>query len=285
MKKSLISVFIITLLVITAIQIAFVSDAADDETATVDGYIKINGTFSENKDIIITFYDSADDLQPIQKRGINENGYFSLNVPGGIKSADCMISFSLNGHSVENLPKTITDDSIEYKGEIFYRMSNEFAGGTIEAGHVYSLCERDLHSISIISTYGVVTGKVIADTVTPVGLNDVNVLVMDGDKIITSTITSNGGKFTIGMCPTGTYTIKFTTNGYGDVSETIIIEQGKTVNVPDVVMIKTADINGLSFVQIAMIVGFAIAMLALLLSIIGFITLRSGKRVIVYKKN
>lgn len=279
MKKVLVALAVCAVIAMSLIPTA---SADKSDSAVIDGFIMINGTFSENKDITITFY--TENVNYVRVVGIDKEGHFSIEVPGNIKSDKCLISFKLNGCSVSSLPSTITEDSVKTGDEVCYRLSKDFAGGTISAGQSYTLCGKGLHSITMNSTFGTVKGIVMTNSEKPVGINDVKVTLMDGDTVKMVVTTSKGGRFSMDNCPTGTYTIKFSASGYSDVSETIIVENGVTHQMT-VTMERSGVVSGLNIVQITMIVCGVIAGILILVAIVGFLLNRlSGKDFIFYKK-
>ena len=279
MKKALIIAAVLVMLAIAAVPL---SDADGGETATIDGYVMISGKFVKNNDIVIAFYES--DVNFVRTVGIDEDGHFSIEVPGNVSSSDCQISFTLKGYSVSTLPSTISGAYEKVGSEIRYYLSESFAGGTIAAGGTYSLCMKDVRAVSMNSSSGSIQGSVLTNSEKPIGVNDVKVTLMDGNTVKTVVTTSRGGKFSIDDCPTGTYELVFSAPGYKSVTKEVTVEEGVTETV-NVTIEKDTIANGLTFIQITMIVCGSIAALLIVIAIIGFVMNRSGKHFIIYKKN
>ncbi len=276
-SKILLSLFAAALVVISIPLIDTVS--ADDSSATVEGYLKINGVLSSNDSVVITVYyplSGSSEFGRKSTTGIDSEGHFAVSgIPGGTNSGDCLISFSLNGYSMCNLPSQV-ESNYEYKdNRICYHLSSSI--GQLKEKVTYTLGDSDLHSFAMFSSFGSVSGRVVADTSAVAGLNGASVVIKNArGSVIASAATSDGGYFQIDKCPTGEYKISVSMNGYVTVNGTVTVNQAETTLLEDARMVKdrgplNMDLNHILMVLAAIITVAIVAFTA-------YHTVRSKKK-------
>ena len=278
---------IVLMMVICIVPMAADGSSADDNTATIDGYIKIDNVFQKNDDLTITIYYPRDSTgtiyDSISVQGLNSLGYFKIqNVPY-VQITRCYISFVINAYSIGSLNQYI-DTEPNYNiapGIACYRFTDQFMDSMFYPGKTYTVSVNDsLLAISMVRTYGDVSGRVMNDYDNPVGLNGASVIVSedaDGKNIVKTTTTHNGGHFTLTDCPTGTYYLIVNMNSYASQTHMITVSQGTTTEVPNIHLAETGKWFGLDIPHALLIIAGAIAAFLLLFGISQVILNRQWK--------
>ncbi len=277
-SRVVLSLIAVSLMIIS---IPLMSDAtsADESSATVEGYLKINGVITSNDSVVVTIYYPLSGSSEFGKKsvtGINSEGLFSISgIPDETNASDCLISFALNGYSMSSLPSQVESNYEQRDNNICYHLSSSI--GQFHKGITYTLGDNDLHSFSMYSSYGSVKGRVVMDTTAVAGLNGASVVIKNShDVTVASTVTTNGGYFEIEKCPTGNYEIIVSMNGYVTVNGTVTVNQAETTLLEDARMVKdrgplNMDLNHILMVLAAIITVAIVAFTA-------YHTVRSKKK-------
>ena len=246
-------------MVAVAIVIAPVFDepsSGDCFSASIEGYVKVNGVLAYNDSIEITVhYPLAPLASEYTKKsviGLDDSGHFRIDgITSGVSASSCHISFTLNGYSISNLPSQIQSTSEVIDGKLYYRLSPSL--GTLIGDTTYTLGDTDLYSRSMFRSYGSVNGRIVTDTTTPVGLNSASISIeTKGGATIATAKTSDGGYFNIDKCSTGSYVIIVKMNGYKTYSSDIVIEQTKSTNLGEIRMSSDNGLFGMDFNHVLM---------------------------------
>lgn len=251
----------LTVVVLIAAPLFYESSSGDSQSASIEGYVKINGVLTNNDSIrIVIHYPIASSSEYATKSttGLDSFGHFKIDgIPSGTVASSCLISFILNGYSVSNLPSQIQSTTEVMGGQLCYYLSPSI--GTLVANTAYTLGDNDLYSIAMTSSYGSVTGRVVTNTTVPVGLNSASIVIetQSGSTVATTT-TSNGGYFEIERCSTGTYVITVKMNGYETYTSGITIEQGNTTGLGEIRMTNNNGLFGMDLGHVLMILAAVI---------------------------
>lgn len=232
------------------------SSGGDSFSASIEGYVKVNGVLAYNDSIEITIHypltAPASEYTKKSVIGLDDSGHFRIDgIPRDTYASSCLISFTLNGYSISNLPSQIQSTSEVIGGQVCYRLSSTI--GKLDGNTTYTLGDNDLYSISMFRSYGSVNGRIVTDTTTPVGLNSASVSIeTKGGATVATARTSDGGYFNIDKCSTGSYVIIVKMNGYKTYSSDIVIEQTKSTDLGEIRMSSDNGLFGMDFNHVLM---------------------------------
>lgn len=237
------------------------SSSGNNQSAAIEGYIKINGVLSNNDSIEIVIHHpiaTSSEYATKSTTGLDSLGHFRIDgIPSGTQASSCLISFILNGYSVSGLPSQIQSTTEIMDGQLCYYLSPSV--GTLNANTTYTLGDDDLYSISMTSSYGSVIGRVVTDTTAPVGLNSASVTIeTENGSTVATAKTSDGGYFDIERCSTGTYVIVVKMNGYDTYTQSITVEQGGTTSLGEVRLTANSGLFGMDLGHVLMILAAVI---------------------------
>ena len=253
------------------------SSSGDSQSASIEGYVKINGVLSNNDSIkIVVHYPIASSSEYTMKStvGLDSSGHFKIDdIPSGTVASSCLISFILNGYSVSGLPSQIQSTTEIMDGQLCYYLSPSI--GTLMANTTHVLGDSNLYPISMTSSYGSVTGRVVTETAATVGLNNASVTIEteDGNTIATAK-TSGGGYFEIERCSTGDYVIVVRMNGYETYTDDISIGQGSTTELGEIRITDSGGLFGMDLGHILMVLAAIITTSIILVSMYHIIRSR-----------
>lgn len=277
---------VVLMMVICVVPMIADSSSADDDTATIDGYIKIDNVFQKNTDLTITFYYPKDstgaDYSSISVRGLNTAGYFKLqNVPY-VQITRCYISFVINAYSIGNLNEYLeTKPNYNIAPGIACYKFKEQSDSMFYPGKTYTVSVNDsLLAISMVRTYGDISGRVMNDYDNPIGLNGASIIISEdaeGKNVVKTGTTHNGGHFSLTDCPTGTYYLTANMNGYSSQTHKVTISQGTTTEVPYIHLTQDSQWFGMDIPHALLVIAGGIAAFLLIFGICQVIINRQRK--------
>jgi len=286
MKKGLVAVIAVAIMILALVP--FVDEGSDGANQpdtngfTIMGYIKEGAALYTNEEatVVLTVVTSSGE-RTYYDRGISD-GYFTIeNVPLG---SSYYISFSCEGYNIVHTSACLSPYATP---TLTTNYAYEIISWPEPDGDVYQITSsaKGTDCIGVYSTYGIITGTVTEGSYKISGAR-VDILGKDTDNIINTAFTKNGS-FTITNCPTGTYDVKVTMEGYETYETEITVLADPVVNTIDIQMVSTSSggILGIDLPHFLMIAGGAIAGILIIASVIYRIRMKKGKNPVIYDDN
>ena len=283
MRKGLVAVIAVAIMILALVP--FVDGGSDGASPpdtngfTITGYIKEGAALYTNEEatVVLTVITSSGE-RTYYDRGISD-GYFIIeDIPLG---SSYYISFSCEGYNIVHTsacldPYATSTLTTDYAYEII--------SWPEPVGYVYQITSSadGTDCIGVYSTYGNITGTVTEGSYRISGAR-VDILGKDTDNIINTAFTKNG-TFTITNCPTGTYDVKVTMEGYETYETEITVLADPVINTIYIQMISTSSggILGIDLPHFLMIVGGVVAGILVIVSVVYRVRMRKDRVPVVY---
>lgn len=286
MKKELVAIVAIAIMIL--VFVPFVDEGSDGANQpdtngfTVTGYIKEGAALYTNEEatVVLTVITSSGE-RTYYDRGISD-GYFIIeNIPLG---SSYYISFSCEGYNIVHTSGCLDPYATS---TLTTNYAYEVINWPEPIGNVYQITSfaNGTDCIGVYSTYGKISGTVAEGSYKISGAR-VDILEKDTDKIINTAFTKNGS-FTITNCPTGTYDVKVTMEGYENYKTEITVLAEPEINTLNIQLEITSSggILGIDLPHFLMIVGGAVAGILIIASVIYRIRMKKGKTLVIYDDN
>jgi len=264
--------------------------SADGSGAVVDGYVQIGGKFAASDELVITlYYPSVNETYLTRTAiGLDDKGHFSIDSIPEVRISGCLMSFNVNGYSVDLVSSSFDEDAdtTTIKGDTCYRFSEDkYGADTFMPGETYTVGSNGSKDRIEMKAYtGILTGKVFTASATPVALNGATVSVMEEDgKVVARGNTNGGGVFTI-ECPTGYYSMSVDMSGYDKYTMNVIIGKGTTTDVKEIDLTVREGAFGMDVQHVLAIAGGVIALIVAAIGLYLYHRSRSGRTSIICNK-
>ncbi|MFA6804053.1 MAG: carboxypeptidase-like regulatory domain-containing protein [Candidatus Methanomethylophilaceae archaeon] len=283
MRKGLVAVIAVAIMILALVP--FVDGGSDGANApdtggfTIKGYVKEGGALFNNDDAYMVLIIRGTETGEVKQSVEITNGYFEFtNVPLGVAY---YISLNCPKYSIEYTPgKYISEYSTTISSDIAYQIIN----WPTPSNNTYQITGSadGTQCIGVYSTYGKITGTVTEGSYRISGAR-VDILGKDTDNMISTAFTKNG-TFTITNCPTGTYDVKVTMEGYETYETEITVLPDPVINTIYVQMVSapSGGIMGIDLPHFLMIVGGVIAGILVIVSVVYRVRMRKDRIPVVY---